>query len=260
GGAFTRAHIWLKNQTLVPQINFGVVNGDPALGLFTGANFPGASTTQITAAQNLYAVLTGRVSAVNGNAGVDIDSNNFQYLGQRLQQGNMKEIGSFIQDTWRWKPNLTVNAGLRYELQLPFYPANNAYSTATFADVCGISGVGSAGCNVFQPGNTPGVKPTFISFPEDTYAYKTDKNNFAPTVGMSYVPGARNGFLGKIIGQDGDTVLRAGYALAYERHGMSDFTDVFGTNPGVTIDASRSVANNNLNDGAGFPVLLTQRG
>src|SRR5262249_31218848 len=102
GGAFTRAHIWLKNQNLVPQINFGVVNGDPALGLFVASNFPGASTTQLTAAQNLYGVLTGRVSSMAGNAGFDIDSNTFQYLGQRLQQGNLKEIGSFVQDTWRW--------------------------------------------------------------------------------------------------------------------------------------------------------------
>ena len=205
-------------------------------------------------------MLTGRVAAVNANAGFDIDSNTFQYLGQRLQQGNMKEIGSFIQDAWRWKPNLTINAGLRYELQLPFYPANDSYSTATFADVCGISGTGPTGCNVFQPGNLSGKHPTFVAYPSGTHAYKTDKNNFAPTLGLSYVPGARNGFLGKIIGQDGDTVLRAGYSLAYERHGMSDFTDVFGTNPGVSIDDSRSVANNNLNDGAGFPVLLAQRG
>jgi hypothetical protein len=51
---------------------------------------------------------------------------------ERAQQdGVMREAGFFIQDSWRMKPNFTVNFGLRYELQIPFYPLNNSYSTAT---------------------------------------------------------------------------------------------------------------------------------
>ena len=38
---------------------------------------------------------------------------------------------------------------------------------------------------------------------------------------------------------------------------MSDFSDVFGDNPGVSLDATRNAALSNLNaDGRGFPVLL----
>ncbi len=66
GGAFTQADLWLKNQTLVPTINFGIASGDPADAIFTSANFPGASNAQLTNARNLYAVLTGRVLSIAG--------------------------------------------------------------------------------------------------------------------------------------------------------------------------------------------------
>ncbi|HEX6972892.1 MAG TPA: hypothetical protein VF147_00740, partial [Vicinamibacterales bacterium] len=43
------------------------------------------------------------------------------------------------------------------------------------------------------------------------------------------------------------------------RHGMSDFSDVFGTNPGITLSANRDTATNTLNqDGQGLPVLFRQ--
>ena len=38
--------------------------GGSPQGLFTTANFPGAAATNLSAAQNLYALLTGRVSSI----------------------------------------------------------------------------------------------------------------------------------------------------------------------------------------------------
>jgi hypothetical protein len=52
-------------------------------------------------------------------------------------------------------------------------------------------------------------------------------------------------------------VVRAGYAMAFSRNGMSDYSGIFGSNPGSQITASRSIALNNLNlDGQGLPVLF----
>ena len=71
----------------MPTINFGVVAGDPAQSLFTGAigaaAFPGASAANLTAAQNLYALLTGRVSGIDGDARLDENTNEYTYMGTR---------------------------------------------------------------------------------------------------------------------------------------------------------------------------------
>ena len=149
--------------------------------IFNQTNFPQATNAQLTNARALYSILVGRVSSIAGNARLNVNTDEYEYMGQGLQQGRMRELGFFVQDNWRWKPNVTINAGLRYELQRPFYALNNSYATATMADVCGVSGIGPDGvCNVFQHGNLRGQKPTFKAFPEGTYAYKTDWNNFAP--------------------------------------------------------------------------------
>jgi len=253
GGAFTQANLWLKNQTIVPTVNFGIATGDPAETMFVAGNFQGASNTQLTAARNLYATLTGRILNIAGNARLNEDTNQYEYLGLGTQRGRMREFGFFVQDSWRVRSNLTLNLGLRYELQRPFTPLNDSYSTATVEDVWGVSGVG----NLFKPGVLTGAKPTFKAYTKGTPAYKTDYDNLAPTIGATWVPRGRGGFLGRLLGDTEDTVFRAGYALAYNRPGMSDFSDVFSTNPGITLDTTRSTTLGNLNnDSRGLPVLF----
>ncbi len=241
GGSFTQADIWLTNQTLVPQIDFGILPGDPAQSMFTAANFPGAAAADLTRAQNLYAVLVGRVATVTGDARIGEDTGQYTYLGPATQRARMRDFGFFLQDSWRMRPNLSVNLGLRYELQLPFYALNNSYSTADFPAVCGVSGVaGDGSCNLFQPGVVTGSKPVFRNLPEGESVYETDLNNFAPSVGFNWTPSAEGGFWGKFLGNEGDTAISGGFATSFNRNGLADFTNIFGANPGVTIDVNRS--------------------
>ena len=262
GGAWTQVDLWLQNQTLVPTVNFGLATGDPALSFFTTANFPGASATNLTNARNMYAVLTGRVTSITANARLNENTSRYEYLGSGMQRARMRELGFWAQDQWRWKPNFTVNVGLRYELQLPFYPLNNSYLTATVADVCGISGVNAqGGCNLFEPGTMTGQLPTFQRFSKNTRAFNTDWNNFAPNLGIAWTPHVENGLFRTMLGSaEGDTVIKAGYSIAYNRGGMSDFSDVFGANPGVTLTADRSQTLGNLiTDGGALPLLFSQQ-
>jgi hypothetical protein len=260
GGSMTQGLLWLQNQTMVPEVRFGIVTGDPAESMFTTANFPGASTTQLNNARGLYSLLTGRISSIRGNARLNEDTNEYEYLGNGFQRGNMRQWGFYVQDNWRVKNNLTVNAGLRYELQEPFVSTNNSYSTATLADVCGISGIRSDGqCNLFSPGTLTGRAPFYVNYTKGTPAFKTDRNNFAPSLGVTWRPTAQSGMLRSILGEDGDTVLFGSYAMAYERAGMADYSDVFSDNPGVSITVNRDPALGNLNnDGQGLPVLFRQ--
>jgi hypothetical protein len=258
GGSMTQGLLWLQNQTMVPEIRFGIVTGDPAEGMFTTANFPGASTTQLNNARALYSIVTGRVSQIIRNARLNEDTNEYELLGNGFQRGNMRQWGFYVQDNWRVRNNLTLNAGLRYELQEPFVSTNNSYSTATLADVCGISGVGADGqCNLFKPGTLTGRAPSYVNYTKGTPAFRTDKNNFAPSLGLTWRPSFQDGVLRRVMGEEGDTVFFGSYALAYERAGMADFSDVFSDNPGVSLAVTRNATLGNLNnDGKGFPVLF----
>jgi len=249
GTSFTQGDLWIDNQQLVPTINFGLVTGDPAIGLFNATNFPNASTTDINNARGLYSMLVGKVSSVVGDARLTPAGDKYVYLGTGRAQARLREFDFFAADSWRATPNLTINYGLRYALQFPFYPMNGAYTTATLDSLWGVSGVN----NIFKPATLGGVKPTFVQFPQGQYAYNTDRNNIAPSLGAAWSAPARGGIFGTIFGrEDGDSVFRGGFAAAFERPGMSNFTDVYGTNPGLRIQGvtDRSETNGNIAVGA----------
>ncbi len=248
GANYTQADVWLRSRLNVPELRFDAIAGTPAAAMFTAANFPGASTTNLTNARRLYAILVGSVSEIRGIARLDA-GNQYVYGGEGEQLGRLKEYDVFASDSWRLRPNLTVNAGLRYMVQMPFYALNSNYSTGTMADIFGVSGEG----NIFKPGTLTGTRPTFEQYTEGTRAYNIDWNNVAPSIGITWSPSQRGGFLGRLLGNDEDTVLRAGYSLGYTRPGMVDFTGVFGDNPGVAIDVFR---NNTLGNLGQLPLLM----
>jgi hypothetical protein len=261
GGSWTQYTLRANNSAMLPEIDFGIVTGDPAAGMFNGTNFPGASNAVLGRARNLYALLTGRVAAIQGDARLNESTGEYDYMGVGTQRARMREAGFFLQDSWRWTPQLTLNLGLRYELQFPFYPLNSSYSTATLADLCGISGTNpETVCNLFQPGVAGGKSPEFINFGAGTPAYNTDYDNWAPSVGFAWTPVVQSGFLGRMLGQQGDTVVRGGFTRSFSRNGMNDFSGQFNANPGVVIqNPDRIAGNDTLNlDGRGLPVLFRQ--
>jgi hypothetical protein len=204
----------------------------------------------------MYALLTGRVSALDGDA--RLENGRYVFMGNARQEARMRELDLFAQDSWRWKPNFTVNAGLRYSLQFPFTPLNNSYSTATVASVCGRSGVNTNGgatnaCNLFQPGNLVDVTPEYINFGEGVRANNVDYNNIAPSIGFAWVLGDRNGMLGALLGDD--AVLRGGYALSFSRAGMNDFTGLYDDNPGLILSNAPDRRGNDL---GALPLLLRE--
>ncbi len=254
GGSATRGDVWLKNQRLVPTATLGFATGDPADAMFNTTNFPGASSTDITNARNLYMVLAGRVQSLTYDARVGEDGENYNLLGQSLQKGRMWQVGAFVQDSWRWKPSLTINAGLRYEVQLPFEALNNSYSYADMDDIFGITGPGdltvgsvvSGLGNLYKPGVLQGSPTQYTMLEKGQQAFSTDYNNFAPSIGAAWTTGAESGFMRTLLGAPGDSVIRGGYNVSYQRGGMSDMTEVYGDNPGILIDTSRSTGNGNL--------------
>jgi Carboxypeptidase regulatory-like domain len=249
GGSFMQFDLWMENQQIVPELRFGVVQGDPADGMFNTTNFPGASTANLTAARAHYAILTGRVSEVRGVARLNEQTGQYEYLGRSVQRARQREFGFWAQDSWRMHPNFSLNYGLRYELQLPFVASNNGYSIGTVEDVFGVSGAG----NIFKPGVLQGRPPEFHQLRQGERPYAMDWNNVAPSVGFAWTPSARGGWTGPLIGRTGDLVVRAGYSRAYTRLGLASFTTPIGNNPGVAINVYRQLALGNL---GALPLLM----
>ena len=218
--------------------------------------------------RHLYALLTGRVTSIQGQLALNAATNQYVYNGVADRRVHMNDFGFFAQDAWRATPTLTFNYGLRYELQLPVVPEDSVYSMSTIADACGVSGVGSSfstGCNLFSPGTLTGV-PTagYRQYEANNPGYKNDLNNFAPSLGAAWQPNVR-GRLGRAILGDPETAtVRAAYARAYTREGIGGvasggLAQVFEANPGVFIQLGRNANNGNLvRPGDTWPLLLSQ--
>ena len=90
--------------------------------------------------------------------------------------------------------------------------------------------------------------------------YNTDKNNFAPNIGVAWRPNVQSGFGRTILGDPDLATLRAGYSVSYNREGFGVFTGTFGANPGSTLTSNRNNANGNLVlPGESWPVLFSEK-
>jgi hypothetical protein len=239
---------------LVPNVNFGVDSTDTSvLSLFTntGANptMPGATDAQVVQARNLYALLTGRVISIGASAYLTAGGR-YEYLGDQLQSVKQRTYGLYAQDSWKMRPNLTLNFGLRWQPQEPFVTKTSNFSeVSTFAEVYGVSGEG----NLFKPGTLTGKATTFTIVPAGFKPYKTDYNNFAPSVGVVYSPNfGESGLLATVFGKNNASVFRAGYGVSFVREGTNIPLSYAGFNGGALLDASRFVSQNTLPVGTLF--------
>src|SRR5947207_3815346 len=208
-------------------------------------------------AREVAGMLTGRVMQIDGTLRVDANSNQYVFMGKNRQQGGMKEWGVFVQDSWRTTPNLTLNLGLRWEVQMPFKPANSVFSTTSLAGFCGVSGVSGDTCNQFKPGMLAGSVTTYDQYKAGSRGYQTDWNNVAPSVGAAWRPHVETGFLRTLLGDPEQATIRGGYAIAYNRDSIGTFTGVFNNNPGGTITQNRNATTGLLvGPGQTWPVLV----
>jgi hypothetical protein len=156
-------------------------------------------------------------------------------------------LGFYAQDSWRVRPNLTFNYGLRWEFYGPPYDKNNEYDMlANPNQIWGISGVG----NLFSPGSTAGIlTPEFVNDTGKTW-YHNYYKAFAPSVGLAYQPNWDNSMARHLFGAAGKTVLRAGFSVAYDNEGIDAFFGVAQDNPGYFgSQTSAAGASNNLANG-----------
>jgi hypothetical protein len=127
----------------------------------------------------------------------------FTQASQQLLDSRDKYFGVYAQDSWRARPTLTINYGLRYEIMTPWYDTQNKLETVIPGEQSHVFPTGPVGLVV--PGD-PGVPRTLAPI---------QYHNFAPRIGFAYSPDNTEGFLGKLIGGPGKTSIRVGYGLFY---------------------------------------------
>jgi hypothetical protein len=239
----------------IPHIAMGIATGDPinngTTNLFTAGNFPGASSTQLGQAANLYADVTGRVSSISSQLVLGEQSHQYG-IGAPIDRDQLREYGLFFQDQWRVLPNLTATIGFRVEKQTSFSNLDGLYSQVSNAALWGLSGVG----NLFKPGTLTGVVPSYTQLTGNPYNPPLTP---APSVGLAWNVPSMEGPLGWLLGHhSGSTVLRGGYAVATVREGMGVYQSLYGSNQGITEDSSIAPTTYPANFGAAGSVLFGQ--
>jgi len=121
-----------------------------------------------------------------------------QFLNNRAKYG-----GVFVQDSWKVRPNLTVNLGLRWEIDEPWSDTEGQVETVVPGAQSKLFPTAPPGLLV--PGD-PGV-PSTVS--------PTQWDTFAPRAGLAWSPDVSNGILGKILGGPNKTSIRAAYGMYY---------------------------------------------
>jgi hypothetical protein len=209
----------------LPQYTIGSPTGDPVQSIFNTTTLPGIQNADLANAYNLYSLLTGRVASVT--TGRILDPATLQYSDTIYRENwtTAKMGGVFVQDRWRLKPNLSLNAGLRWEIAGPQY---SHLENANVPDTANLYGPSTT---IFEPGVLNGVQRPTID--RGRAASKIDYNNVAPNVGFAWTSRASSGFLSKMFGSNGEGVLRGDYSLTYYDEGTNMFASNAGNNPGL---------------------------
>jgi hypothetical protein len=129
-------------------------------------------------------------------------SNYTQSSGQPFYLRN-RYVGVYAQDSWRLNSNLTVNAGVRWDVIMPWWEKYNQLQTY-------IAGAQSTLYPKAPPGlvvaGDPGVPRTLAP---------TRSKNFAPRIGFAYTPRFDRGLFSSIFGGSGQSSIRASYGIFY---------------------------------------------
>jgi hypothetical protein len=137
---------------------------------------------------------------------------------------------TYIQDTWKVRPSLTLTLGLRYSLERPVYETKGfevqpgllqSSGSCTPSSLSSYFSQRLAGA--FQGNNYTDPICINRSGPANggPAMYGWDKNNFQPRIAVAWSPDGGDGFLGRLLGRGGKSVFRGGFALTNDYYGQA---------------------------------------
>jgi hypothetical protein len=155
-------------------------------------NFGGLPATTLISSLTALSALVPNLSIPDFTPvqqyGIGFPANYIQGFGDPVSTFNNKPLAFYAQDSWKIRPNLTLNYGVRYDIEL-----TDSISPVGFTDP--LSGRAFTAAEVLAAQNAVNVQQ----------GYPRDKNNIAPRAGIAWD-----------ITNDGKTVLRAAMGLFYD--------------------------------------------
>jgi Carboxypeptidase regulatory-like domain/TonB-dependent Receptor Plug Domain len=171
-------------------LNQAISDFHPKFGedLYSGQFSSTGSATTVQAA-NLSDFLFGARSNYELNAPNEVNYNRFWHFG-------------YIQDDWKALPNLTINAGLRYEFVSPYTEQNNEILNFDPVNQQLLHAGNGTDVDSTAPGHVYKIHYVAGSSLYDRALIDPDYEGFGPRLGFSYqaLPG---------------TVVRGGYGISY---------------------------------------------
>jgi hypothetical protein len=199
--------------SIEPVVGFGAPTA--TFGAF-GLPSTGINTNDLTRLRSTINDLLGRVGSYSQAYVSDPNGGNqFAPAGTRWDfSADFPEYDFYLQDTWKFRPNLTFDLGLRWELKLT--PKSN-------------------GRPILAPDKelTLGAPPANdIRFVEKEL-FSNDLNNISPSIGFAWDPF-----------KNGKTSIRANYRLSYDKFATFLFSSsIFQNAPGNTFSQPNSAFN-----------------
>jgi len=165
--------------------------------------------------------LWGLLTRGTGNYNYDRDGNILPSGAFVKRRYATNEFEWYFQDQWRIRPTLTLTYGLRYSLFSPPWETNGNQVSPT----PGLSELFKLRGDAMTQGIPSNAFPAIslnLAGPANGRPgfYPWDKYDFAPRVAVAWNPHFSSGLRGKLFG-DGKTVIRGGYAIAYDRVGLA---------------------------------------
>lgn len=175
------------------------------------ASTPGINSVDRPRLQSTINDLLGRVFSITQGFTADFGLTGFQPGGTFfVNDARYPEYDFYIQDTWKFRPNLTIDFGLRYEAKLTPFARGRLYRPDQPVKV------GAPGSSTLR----------WV----DSDLYDSDLNNWSPSLGFAWDPRG-----------DGKMAIRGNYRLAYDRINTFVLSSAIYNNiPGVTLNVTNT--------------------
>ena len=168
--------------------------------------------------RNAATSVLGRYSEFSGRFLFGNDGSLLPSGSPALRDFATEEYEFYFEGTWQVRSDLTLNLGLRWGVNTPVNESGGFQVTPT-TSLSGFFDRRVAGAAQGNPLNeliSLDVAGPFYGRPG---FYDTDWNNFGPRIAAAWSPSFEDGILRTIFGGEGESVIRGGFSVMYDRIG-----------------------------------------